>query len=110
MAPNTSEKPMMLKNVLDNLDPKLTGVFLPWALRHPRYLRAFIHLARSYTHTKRLREEAKLKSLAVPPFLILSITSQCNLHCAGCYAAAAGTISYEGSRAHTQTIPQLNRE
>jgi len=100
----------MLKNVLDDLDPKLTRVFLPWAIRHPRYLRSFIHLARSYTHTKRLREEAQLSNLMVPPFLILSITSRCNLHCAGCYAAAVGTISYESPRVLTPTILQLNRE
>ena len=101
---------MMLKNVLDDLDPKLTRVLLPWALRHPRYLRAFIHLARSYIQTKRLREKTKLRSIMVPPFLILSITSRCNLHCAGCYAASVGTISYESAGAHKHTMPQLDRE
>ncbi|MBR2122632.1 MAG: radical SAM protein [Lachnospiraceae bacterium] len=33
---------------------------------------------------KRLREEKE--GLHVPPFLIASITSSCNLHCAGCYS------------------------
>ncbi|GAH95319.1 unnamed protein product, partial [marine sediment metagenome] len=33
-----------------------------------------------------------------PPFLILSITKQCNLHCAGCYAAAAGTLSIKSEK------------
>lgn len=30
------------------------------------------------------------EGLQVPPFLIASIASQCNLHCAGCYARAGG--------------------
>lgn len=34
----------------------------------------------------RLRQEAEGKGEHIPPFLIASITSQCNLHCAGCYA------------------------
>lgn len=100
----------MLKNVIDKVDPKLTSVLLPWAFRHPRYLRTFVRLARSYKHTERLREDAKLNGLMVPPFLILSITSRCNLRCAGCYASAAGTINHESSRVHKQTIAQLNRE
>jgi len=33
-----------------------------------------------------------LTDLKVPPFLILSITSQCNLKCTGCYASATGTL------------------
>jgi len=110
MANKKSERPIMLKKVIDNVDPKLTSVLLPWVFRHPRYLRTFYRLARSYKYTERLREEAKLNGLMVPPFLILSITSRCNLHCAGCYAAAAGTIAHESSRTHQQTIPQPNRE
>ncbi|HKM04216.1 MAG TPA: radical SAM protein [Lachnospiraceae bacterium] len=32
------------------------------------------------------RKEAEEKGEHIPPFLIASITSKCNLHCAGCYA------------------------
>ena len=35
--------------------------------------------------TKR-RLELEAEGLHVPAFLIASITSQCNLHCAGCYS------------------------
>lgn len=35
-----------------------------------------------------LRRQAKTRNEHIPPFLIASITSQCNLHCAGCYARA----------------------
>lgn len=34
------------------------------------------------------RKEAKLRGEQVPPFLIASITTRCNLHCKGCYARA----------------------
>lgn len=35
-----------------------------------------------------LRQEAQKKGQHIPPFLIASITAQCNLHCKGCYARA----------------------
>jgi MoaA/NifB/PqqE/SkfB family radical SAM enzyme len=34
--------------------------------------------------------EERKKGLVVPPFLIISITSRCNLSCNGCYAGAVG--------------------
>lgn len=38
-----------------------------------------------------LREEQEELGTHIPPFLIASIASQCNLRCAGCYARAGGT-------------------
>ncbi len=84
-----------LKNTVNKLDPKLGSVFLPWAIRHPKYLRAFFLLCRTHKKTKKLRDEQKRNGLKVPPFLILSITSKCNLACSGCYAAATGTVSHK---------------
>jgi MoaA/NifB/PqqE/SkfB family radical SAM enzyme len=95
-----------LRNVFNALDPKLTAVFLPWALRHPRYLRTFIRLIGSYKHANRLRKDAKLEDLTVPPFLILSITSQCNLQCIGCYATT--TIPHKNSTTSERTIYTLD--
>jgi len=34
----------------------------------------------------KLRDKAEKNGEHIPPFLIASITSKCNLHCAGCYA------------------------
>lgn len=46
---------------------------------------------------KRIREEAE--GLHVPSYLIASITSSCNLHCAGCYSRANhATLDCEPSR------------
>ena len=41
---------------------------------------------------RRLREIAEEEGGHIPPFLIASITSQCNLHCKGCYARASGAF------------------
>ncbi len=42
--------------------------------------------AHSSKVSSRKRAEAEIKGEHIPPFLIASITSKCNLHCAGCYA------------------------
>lgn len=89
---NGISSPKQMKKVLDGLDPNMSRLFVPWVLRNPRYIRAGLRLARSYKKTENLRREAKEIGLSVPPFLILSITSKCNLSCAGCYAAAVGTL------------------
>lgn len=54
------------------------------------------------------RQRHEEAGLHVPPFLIASITSSCNLHCAGCYARAAGACTDGGAQdmtaAEWQTI------
>jgi len=57
-------------------------------LRDPResaFLAKFA-LASAKANKKRIEEEAN--DLHVPSYLIASITSSCNLHCAGCYSRA----------------------
>lgn len=43
----------------------------------------------------KLRRHAEENGEHVPPFLIASITSKCNLHCSGCYARANHACSNE---------------
>ncbi len=81
-----------LRKVLGRLDPNLARVFVPFAFRHPSKLWAYGRLVRAYTRSVQKRESAKLAGSCVPPVLILSMTSRCNLRCAGCYAAAVGTV------------------
>ncbi len=82
----------LIRPVVNRLDPKMGSVFLPWAMQHPRYLRSFISLMRSHRRTRKSRANMLKSGVKVPPFLIISITSRCNLRCPGCFAAAAGTI------------------
>lgn len=97
-----------MKNVLDALDPKLAKIILPWALKNPRYILNFGRLIRSYMDAKDKRKSAAKDGLIVPPVLMLSITSACNLACSGCYAAALGsTGSGRGSiRTGSDTISE----
>ena len=53
------------------------------------YPRAGLFMAQYVLSSKRasaLRREAEERGEHIPPFLIASVTSLCNLHCAGCYA------------------------
>jgi len=81
-----------LRQVLDGIDPKLRSVLLPFALRHPRRFWAYGKLMCGYERARVARKSNREEGLMVPPFMILSITSQCNLRCTGCYAAAAGIV------------------
>lgn len=58
-------------------------------------------LASAAATKKRIREEKE--GLHVPSYLIASITSSCNLHCAGCYSRANNaTVDCEPSRQLTE--------
>ncbi len=55
-------------------------------LKNPResaYMAKFALASRTASEKRRRAEDA---GEHVPPFLIASITSKCNLHCAGCYS------------------------
>ncbi|WP_455369909.1 radical SAM/SPASM domain-containing protein [[Eubacterium] cellulosolvens] len=103
-------KILELKNYLNSIDPNITKLFLSWALRNPRYIKSFIQLMNSYRHCKKLRDIELSDGVKVPPFLIISITSKCNLSCIGCYASATGMLSCGGLNDINQTKSSLNRE
>ena len=56
------------------------------ALRDPRESAFMVKFAAAAARATRRRLELEAEGLHVPAFLIASITSQCNLHCAGCYS------------------------
>jgi MoaA/NifB/PqqE/SkfB family radical SAM enzyme len=85
--------PGILERTVNSYDPNLAKIILPWALRHPRYLRTFIRLRKIFKKSEQTRIKNRQAGVQVPPFMILSITSKCNLRCSGCYAEAAGNIS-----------------
>ena len=52
---------------------------------------ASVYMMQAVKENKRarqMRQKAESGGRHIPPFLIASITSQCNLHCKGCYARA----------------------
>ena len=81
-----------VNRALKIINSNMVRVFVPWILKHPKIIYATVRLARAYRKSCRIREEELLKGTTVPPFLILSITSNCNLKCTGCYAVTTGTL------------------
>ena len=81
-----------LTDRIKEIDPQLSRVLVPWVVEHPRYLPGFLRLARTIGQSKRVRARSLAGGVQVPPFLVLSVTSKCNLRCIGCYAGAVGTV------------------
>ena len=55
-------------------------------LKNPRESAFMLKFAKATRTASKKRREAEDKGEHIPPFLIASITSKCNLHCAGCYS------------------------
>ena len=55
-------------------------------IRNPRESAFMLKFAAASKAASKKRAELEKKGEHVPPFLIASITSKCNLHCAGCYS------------------------
>jgi len=97
-----------LRQVLDGIDPKLRSVLLPFAIRHPRRFWAYGKLIRGYERARKARKACREQGLTVPPFLIVSITSRCNLRCFGCYAVASGILGDPDGVHASKTAPHLS--
>ena len=55
-------------------------------LKDPRESAFMLRFSAATKRASKRRVNHEKKGLHVPPFLIASITSSCNLHCAGCYS------------------------
>ena len=53
-------------------------------LKDPKESAFMLKFAAASRSASKKRAEAEKNGEHIPPFLIASITSQCNLHCAGC--------------------------
>ncbi len=67
-------------------------------LSNPKESLFMARFARASQKAAKLRRDAETRGEHIPPFLISSITSRCNLHCAGCYARANNTCHDEAVR------------
>lgn len=77
-----------LETYLSNGVERIVKGIMKASLKNPK---ASIFMAQHGMDSKRartLREQAEQNGEHIPPFLIASITNQCNLHCKGCYARA----------------------
>ena len=65
---------------------RVVGEIVKATLKNPKesvYMARFALASRAASKKRRRAEDAREH---IPAFLIASITSQCNLHCAGCYS------------------------
>ncbi|MBQ7720350.1 MAG: radical SAM protein [Clostridia bacterium] len=62
---------------------------------NPRETAFMLRFAAASAAASKRREKAEKNGDHVPPFLIASITSSCNLHCAGCYSRCTGATTDE---------------
>lgn len=76
-------------------------------LTNPREAR-FVHRMRKVVEKseKRRREVLEREGIAVPPFLIASIATTCNLHCKGCYARNNGIAEDKEERQKATLTPE----
>ena len=73
-------------------------------LRNPGESAFLVKFALASSKANKIRAEEEKNGLHVPSYLIASITSSCNLHCAGCYSRA------NNATVDCQATKQLNDE
>ena len=77
-----------LERYLSNGVEKIVKGILRSSLKNPAASIFMLRYADASKRAEKIRREYENSGEHIPPFLIASITSQCNLHCKGCYARA----------------------
>ena len=65
---------------------RIVGEAVRATLKNPRESAFMLKFAAASRSASKRRRKAEDNGEHIPPFLIASITSKCNLHCAGCYS------------------------
>jgi len=74
--------------IIDNLVKNKRFLF-----KRKSYIPKFARLGKTFKEQGKVRAQLlKNEDITVPPIMILSITNDCNLNCAGCYACAQNRI------------------
>ncbi|MCR4956679.1 MAG: radical SAM protein [Lachnospiraceae bacterium] len=73
-------------------------------LKNPKESAFMVKFAAASKNATKKRKEFKQNGEHIPPFLIASITSKCNLHCEGCYSRC------NHATVDTEPVMQLNAE
>jgi MoaA/NifB/PqqE/SkfB family radical SAM enzyme len=77
-----------LEQYLNNGIERLVGDAMKVALKNPKQNAFFLRFAYASRDAAKRRHKFEQTGEHIPPFLIASITDNCNLHCVGCYAQA----------------------
>ncbi len=76
-------------------------------LANPREAKFAFRMQQLFAKSEKRRRKVKeQENIDVPPFLISSISTTCNLHCKGCYARSNGIANDEESHRKATLSPQ----
>ena len=81
-----SEKAFDIQEYMTHGVERVVSDTLKATLKNPRESAFMVKFAAATRSASKKRRKAEDAGEHIPPFLIASITSQCNLHCAGCYS------------------------
>lgn len=106
----TSEKNQLAEYMSGSIRNIMTKAYKN-VLSNPREAKFAYKMQRLFEKSEKLRSKmAEIEGLDVPPFLISSISTTCNLHCKGCYARSNG-IAEDAEADRKQTLtPQQWRD
>lgn len=106
----TSEKNQLAEYMSGSIRNIMTKAYKN-VLSNPREAKFAYKMQRLFEKSEKLRSKmAETEGLDVPPFLISSISTTCNLHCKGCYARSNG-IAEDAEADRKQTLtPQQWRD
>ena len=83
---------------------RIVGEAVRATLKNPRESAFMLKFAAASRSASKRRRKAEDSGEHIPPFLIASITSKCNLHCAGCYSRCNhATVDSEPVKQLTET-------
>ena len=80
------QKDFDLQNYLSEGVERIVSEAIKATLKNPKESAFMLKFAAASRTASKKRRKAEDKGEHIPPFLIASITSSCNLHCAGCYS------------------------
>ena len=93
-----------LQNYLIEGVERIVSEAVRTALRDPRETAFLLKFAAATRTASKKRRKAEDNGEHIPSFLIASITSSCNLHCAGCYSRCTSATT------DTEPVDQLTSE
>ena len=83
---NTMPEEFDLQNYMTEGVERIVTDAIKATFKNPKESAFMLRFAAASRTASRKRRKAEDKGEHIPPFLIASITSSCNLHCAGCYS------------------------
>ena len=74
-------------------------------LSNPREAKFAFRMQQLFAKSEKRRKKVKeQEDIDIPPFLISSISTTCNLHCKGCYARSNGIVETQQTLPHREGL------